>query len=152
MTTDLDFTSDDVVENPLLPDNTYDGAISKCEVNLAKSYLRFSVTLNGNEGLYMTDGDTPADGAVVDYTIWLPKIGDEKEPTASGRGNKKDSKIRSFFTSMKLLQLTDQVSSPSDLIEMMQGGELTGLDVSVSTKVSEWNNNVFNQVSTLQAM
>ena len=151
MPIDLNFSVDDVKEMPLLPDNEYNGAISKTSVHLDKAHLAIDVVLNDNEGLYMTDGETPADGVRLTYKIWLPKTGDENEPTASGRGNKRDSKIRSLFTTIKFLGLSDRITTPQEFINLLQSGDLIGLPVSVKTSTDTYNGTVYNKITTLQS-
>lgn len=129
---DLD---EDAIPEPLIPQGNYSGSVVGVTVDGEKHSINWKVTLNGNDGV-MSDGETPLDGATVYFRNWLPKPGDENEMTASGRNNKRQSKINQlakFATQMGV-----NMRTPAAIMEACDSGEWVGMDVIVTIGISEY--------------
>jgi hypothetical protein len=133
---------------PLCPNGTFTGNIVNVSFDAQKQCLIFKVTLAENEGVVMSDGNTPADGANLFARVYFPKPGDETEPTSSGRGNKRDAKIsmmKSFADRLKI-----RMNSGPEVAEALKEGLWTGIPVFV--KVSQRalpSGDIVNNVDTL---
>jgi len=90
---ETDFNLEDEYKpDPLCPQGSYTGHVTNVTFDPVQQAIVWAVVLQGNDG-YMSDGDTPIDGARFYYRNWLPRSGDENTMTASGRSNKRQAKI-----------------------------------------------------------
>ena len=48
-------------------------SITKVELKPENGILNLLVALEGNEGIYCSDGVTPIDGKISRYVVWLPQ-------------------------------------------------------------------------------
>jgi len=71
---DLD---EEAIAEPLIPNDVYNGAITKVEINPEQNSLNWTITFNDNEGAVMNDDETPVDGSILVFKNWFPKAGDE---------------------------------------------------------------------------
>jgi len=59
-----------------------------------REVIRVNLTFQGNHGLTLTDGITPIDGQVAQYTIFLPTPEDQNRPAQFSRGSMYDVSLR----------------------------------------------------------
>jgi hypothetical protein len=150
---EMDFNlEEDVKPEPLIPDGKYCGGVISVEEATKINALRFKICLSGNgDDLFMTDGETPIDGAHLEYMVWLPKPGDEDIPATNGKGTKKDTKLRmldNFFRQMGI-----NAKTPAAIREAIQNGEWVGMDViaTVETKMDNYVGKVISRIRWLEA-
>lgn len=145
----VDFDVDDEYKPaPLIPNGNYFGSVSK--VTFEGARLAFQVTLaeNGDE-FVLSDGETPLDGAQEYYNVWLPKAGDDKALTKSGRQTKRQWKINNMKKVGEKLGISLQ--NPAQIRQAALDGEWVGLDVIVSIGQREYNGEVQNEITDMAA-
>lgn len=75
----------------LVPPGTYQAVIASSTEDPERYCITLHLVLQNNMGLTMQDG-SPVDGIDLAYNIWLPRPGDESQPS-KGRGTKADQKL-----------------------------------------------------------
>ena len=144
----LDFNVEDEYKpDPLIPKGTYHGVITKVQPKFAQYCLVWDVSLHDNGGV-MNDGETPVDGAHVYFRNWLPKPGDEREMTKSGRNTKRQSKINMLKQFEEELGIN--MSTPLIIATALSEAAWTGIEVSVEVDVEEWNGRFRNVVNRMK--
>lgn len=145
----MDFNLDtDVIEEPLVPQGNYIGSVTEVKLDLENYKIQWKIVLNDNAGL-MSDGETEVNGATLFFNNWLPKPGDDVEMTSNGRTTKRQSKINQlgkFAEKMKI-----KMNTMATIREAIDNGDWVGIDVVVSVKISEYQGNVRNEVSSMVA-
>ena len=140
----LDFNvKDEYKADPLVPNGTYHGAVTKVSFNASQASINWSICLNDNGGL-LSDGETPLDGSYVFYTNWLPRPGDEDLMTASGKNTKRQSKINMLSEFAEALDI--DMSTPQAIMEGIQDGQWIGMAVDVTTQIEEYNGKFSSKV------
>ena len=117
---------------PVIPAGSYTGVVSGHLIDvvdtkdgLQKNVLRVQITLQGNESVVMTDGETLVDGAVVEYTIWLPDEADKNVPSKFGKGTMYDASLRKLKNFFKVCGVElDQYSSLSEALQSVNGTQV----------------------------
>lgn len=134
--------------SPLIPQGSYNGSIIEARLDESAGCIIIKVSLNGS-GAYKTDGETEVDGSHEYMRIWLPKVGDEDQMTASGKQTKRQAKINMMKDAFDKLKL--QINTFDDIKNIVEMGELIGLDVVASIGISEYQGRVRNEVNSLVA-
>ena len=146
----MDFNLDtDFKEIPLIPEGTYTGVVSKVEYDQEKVAIAWEFTLTNNGGL-LPDSQVPIDGQKVFLRNWLPKPGDDNVPTASGKGNKRDSKIYSlgiFAKSMKI-----DMGTKEKIAAGISSGEWINKMVRLTVTHREYEGKVYTDVKKASAI
>jgi hypothetical protein len=145
---DSDFDLDsEYKEEPLIMQGSYLGNVTSVVVDREKYAIIWNITLADNGGV-LSDGETPVDGATINYSNWLPKPGDENVMTASGRSSKRQSKINSLkrFSEANGLDM----GKPERIIEHIQNGDWIGLQVQVTIGLRTWEGRVFNECKEMK--
>lgn len=132
--TDFNLENDFKVD-PLIPNGNYAGNVVEVQFKQDKACIQWKVTLDGN-GNYMSDGETPVDGATVYFNNWLPKKGDETLMTPSGRSTKFQSKVNQLARFAKGMNLN--MNSVALIKEAIDNGDYIGLAVKVKIETSEY--------------
>lgn len=146
---DSDFSVDSEYKaEPLVPQGTYNGNVTNVAFNGEKQSINWKIALAGNDG-FMSDGETPIDGAVLVYNNWLPKAGDENEMTSNGRMTKRQSKINMLKRFADGLGV--DMNSPRAIAEHIQNGDWIGLEVTVKVVITEYEGQVRNEVKQVTA-
>jgi hypothetical protein len=144
----MDFNVDDEYKpDPLIPKGTYHGVITKVQPKFAKFTLVWHANLHDNGGV-MNDGETSIDGATVYFNNWLPKPGDEKLMTASGKNTKRQSKINTLKQFQEELGI--DMSTPQVIATALSEAQWVGIEVSVEVDVEEWNGRFRNVVNRMK--
>lgn len=145
-----DFNLDtDVVESPLIPNGNYLGNVTGVSIDHEKYSIVWKIALQGNEGQIMSDGETEVDGNTVFFRNWLPKPGDDKEMTSTGKQTKRQSKLNSLAKFFKAMNL--DVVTMTDIVNCIEEGDWIGLDVTVAISTREWNGSFNNDVNKMTA-
>ena len=145
-----DFNLDtDVVESPLIPNGNYLGNVTGVSIDHEKCSIVWKIALQGNEGQIMSDGETEVDGNTVFFRNWLPKPGDDKEMTSTGKQTKRQSKLNSLAKFFKAMNL--DVVTMTDIVNRIEEGDWIGLDVTVAISTREWNGSFNNDVNKMTA-
>lgn len=134
---------DEYKPEPLITSGNYRGNVISVVLDKA---IVWKVALDGNGGV-MSDGETPIDGSHQFFRNWLPKPGDENEPTKDGRSNKRQSKInmlKSFADGMKI-----NMNSPAIIAETIANQDWIGLQVMATISISEYMGVVRNQIDKM---
>jgi hypothetical protein len=132
--------------DPLIPQGTYHGNVTKVIVDPERSAIVWSITLVDNGGV-LSDGETPVDGSSINFSNWLPKPGDESVMTATGRSTKRQSKINQL---KKFADKNDlDMSTPKAIMEHIQNGDWIGMEVDVTVTLREYEGRVFNDCRDL---
>jgi len=143
----LDFNlTEDYKEPGLIPDGTYHANVTSVVFDREKSCFTWKVTLAENGGV-CTDDETAIDGNTLEFKNWLPKPGDEKEMTASGRMTKRQSKINSLAKFMKKMQLKEE--TVPQILEAIDNAEYIGLEVDINIGTKVFNDTTFNEVKDM---
>ena len=140
---------DEYKPEPLLSSGNYRGNIIGVAFNAEQNAIAWKVALDGNGGV-MSDGETPIDGSHHYYRNWLPKPGDEDEPTKDGRSNKRQSKInmmKRFADDMKV-----NMNSPTIIMESITNQDWVGLEVMTTVSINEYMGITRNQVDKMVAL
>jgi hypothetical protein len=144
---EMDFNVEDEFKpDPLLFKNVYH-AVSTKVVFEAKNYsIVWDFCLHDNDGV-MTDGVSPVDGVHVYFRNWLPRPGDENLTTASGRANKRQSKINMMKQFSDMLEI--DMNTKGSIITALSEGQWIGIEVDVDVDIEEYQGrprNVVNRV------
>jgi hypothetical protein len=144
----MDFNVEDEYKpDPLIPKGTYHGVVNKVTLKASQYCLIWDVCLHDNGGV-MNDGETPIDGAHVFFRNWLPKPGDEKLMTASGRNTKRQSKINMLKQFEEELGIN--MATPQIIAVALTEAQWVGLEVSVEVDAEEWNAKFRNVVNRMK--
>lgn len=126
--TPTDFNLEDEYKpEPLAPVGTYTGMIRAVEYESGNMAIRWDVVASGNMGILMADGESQVDGNTFFYRNWLPKPGDDKVRTKSGRSTKRQAKInmlKRFADDMKI-----NMNDADAVMEAIANSEWIGLSV-----------------------
>lgn len=134
VTTDFNLENDFKVD-PLIPNGNYSGNVVEVQFKADKACIQWKVVLDGNGG-FMSDGETPVDGAAIYFNNWLPKKGDENAMTPSGRSTKFQSKVNQLARFAKGMGLN--MNSIGIIKEQIDNGEFIGLAVKIKIATSEY--------------
>ena len=146
-TPDTDFDLEDEYKpEPLVAGGNYRGNVIGVVFDSEQSAIVWKVALADNGGI-MSDGETPVDGSHHYYRNWLPKPGDENEPTKSGRGTKRQSKInmmKRFADDMKI-----SMNTPAVIAESITNQDWIGLPVITTISIDEYMGITRNQIDKM---
>ena len=137
---------DEYKEEPLVAGGNYRGNVIGVVKDSEKNAIVWKVALADNGGV-MSDGETPVDGSHHYYRNWLPRPGDENEPTKSGRGTKRQSKInmmKQFADGMKI-----NMNSPAIIAESIANQDWIGAEVIATISLSEYMGVTRNQIDKM---
>lgn len=141
--------SAEYVPDPLVPDGTYSGIITKVEKQVDLGAVKITVQLQGNTGC-CSDGVTPVDGKQSDYTLWLPKKGDELVKSQFSNLTKRQEAIRGikkFADRMKL-----KIETEKDIEDAVTNNRWISLPVLAKVKSRTYNGNIYNQIKSIEAV
>ena len=142
---DLDFdVEDEYKPEPLIPKGKYHATAISIKFEPAKFCITWDFLLHDNGGV-MSDGETPIDGAHVYFRNWLPKPGDENEPTKSGKTNKRQSKINMLQDFQTALGV--DMSTPLKIATALNEQHWIGVEADLDVDVSEWQGRFRNDVN-----
>ena len=136
------------VADPLVPDGTFKGLITKVELKPENGILEFTVTLEGNEGIYCSDGVTPIDGKISRYALWLPRKGDEllkSKFTALTVRQDRIRAIKKFSNKMNIIIGNDQ-----DILLAIERHEWISIPVLASIKSRPFGGVLYNQIKKME--
>lgn len=144
----MDFNVDDEYKpDPLIPKGNYHGVATKISFNPAQFCIVWDFCLHDNGGV-MNDGQTPVDGAHVQFRNWLPKPGDENEMTKSGRNTKRQSKINMLKDFQSTLGI--DMSTPAKIATALNEQHWIGTEADLEVDIDEYQGkfkNVVNRVN-----
>jgi len=144
---DTDFNlNDEYKDSPLIPGGNYRANIVAVAHEASKYAIAFKVVMVENGGL-MSDGNTPIDGAVDYFRVWLPKIGDENELTSSGRMSKRQSKVNMMKRFADKLEIN--MNTKEDIARAIVEGEWVGIPVIVAVDIEEYLGVVRNRIQSM---
>jgi len=100
-----------------------------------RKVLRIFLTLQGNQGIMLSDGSAPVDGTVLDYSIFLPDEADKAVPSKFGKGTMYDVSVRKLKKTF-LATGVDPAQYPSleEALDAMVGAQVI---VRVQNKTTE---------------
>lgn len=137
---------DEYKPEPLAAGGNYRGNVIGVVFDSEQSAIVWKVALADNGGI-MSDGESPIDGSHHYYRNWLPKPGDESEPTKGGRGTKRQSKInmmKRFADDMKI-----SMNTPAIIAEAITNQDWIGLPVIVTISINEYMGITRNQIDKM---
>jgi len=144
----LDFNVEDEYKpDPLIPKGVYHGVVTNVSFNAAQFCLVWDICLHDNGGV-MNDDETPIDGAHIWARNWLPKPGDESIKTASGRTNKRQSKINMLKAFGAELEI--DISTPQIISTAIVENLWVGLEVDAEVDIDEYQGRFRNSVNKLK--
>jgi len=142
---DLNFDVDDEFKpDPLIPKGTYHGVATAVKFEPTKFCIVWDFCLHDNGGV-MSDGETPIDGAYVQYRNWLPKPGDEDEMSKNGKSTKRQSKINMLADFQNNLSV--DMSTPTKIATALAEQLWIGTEADLDVVVDEWQGRFRNSVS-----
>ena len=146
---DTDFDLEDEYKSePLVTSGNYRGNVIGVVLDTEQHAIVWKVALAENGGV-MSDGETPIDGSHHYYRNWLPKPGDENEPTKNGRGTKRQSKInmmKRFSDDMKI-----SMNTPTVIAKSITNQDWIGIGVIASISIDEYMGITRNQIDKMVA-
>jgi len=134
---------------PLIPNGKYRATVKSVKADPKACCIVWGVVLDGNDGIYASDGNTPIDGMELWDRNWLPRPGDEDKFSKNGKTTKRQSKInmlKKFADKMKISMSTPQVISTA-----ISEGEWIGLEVVIDVDVDEYKGEVRNVINNMVA-
>jgi len=141
---DVDFDVDNEYKpEPLIPAGTYHASATSVKFDSEQQAIVWQFTLHDNGG-YMSDGETPVDGATIFFRNWLPRPGDENELNSSGRTTKRQSKINMLKQFSSTVGI--DMSTPQVIMKALMEQQWIGTEVNLVIQTREWEGKVFNDV------
>jgi len=132
----MNFNVDDEYKpDPLIPKGTYHGAVTNVSFNGTQYCIIWDICLHDNGGV-QNDGETQIDGAHVWFRNWLPRPGDEDILTASGKTNKRQSKINMLKKFSEELDL--DMTTPQLIAESINEAQWIGIEVDCDVEIDEY--------------
>jgi hypothetical protein len=135
--------------DPLIPQGKYRATVKSVKADPKACCIVWGVVLDGNEGVYASDGNTPIDGMELWNRNWLPKTGDENEFSKNGKTTKRQSKInmlKKFADRMRVSMATPQI-----IAQAINDGEWIGIEVVIDVAVTEYKGEVRNEINNMTA-
>ena len=140
----MDFNVDEEFKpDPLIPNGTYHGVVTKVFFVPKTSSIIWNLCLHDNGG-FMSDGETPIDGAYVSYVNSLPRPGDENINTPSGRQTKRQWKINNLAEFSETLGIT--MTTSEIIIQALEEAIWIGIEVDVDVAIEEYKGRVSSKV------
>ncbi len=144
---DTDFNlRDEYKETPLIPGGNYRANIVAVAHEASKASIAFKVVMVENGG-FMSDGETPIDGAADYFRIWLPKAGDENELTSSGRMSKRQSKINMMKRFADRMEIG--MNTKEEIARNIVENSWIGIPVIVAVDIEEYQGVVRNRIQSM---
>ena len=143
--TDFDL-EDEYKPEPLVSSGNYRGNVIGVVLDTEKNAIVWKVALAENGGV-MSDGETPIDGSHHYYRNWLPKPGDENEPTKSGRGTKRQSKINMLKRFSE--EMSINMNTPELIAESITQQDWIGISVMITVSIDEYMGITRNQIDKM---
>ena len=143
--TDFDL-EDEYKPEPLVSSGNYRGNVIGVVLNTEKHAIVWKVALAENGGV-MSDGETPIDGSHHYYRNWLPRPGDEDEPTKSGRGTKRQSKINMLKRFSE--EMSINMNTPELIAESITQQDWIGISVMITVSINEYMGITRNQIDKM---
>ena len=145
---DLDFNvADEYKPDPLVPKGAYYGAVVKVSFNATQHCIIWEVVLHDNGG-FLSDGESPIDGAHQWFRNWLPRPGDEDTLTKSGKSTKRQSKInmlKDFGEAMGI-----DISTPAQIAAAISEAQWIGLEVEAEIDIDEYLGKFRNVINRMK--
>lgn len=139
---------DEFKPEPLIPTGSYRAKATKIIFDGEQQAIVWTFCLNDNGG-FMSDGETPIDGATIQYRNWLPRAGDENTLTSNGRSTKRQSKIN------MLKRFADEVgidmTTPTAIINALSNQEWIGIEVELEINSREYEGKIFNDCKRVKS-
>jgi hypothetical protein len=126
---------------------TYNANVIGVTFEPEKSAIAWKLCMAENEGMVMSDGETPLDGNHFYFRNWLPKPGDENEMESNGRVTKRQGKInrlKEFADKMKI-----NMGTPRDIANAIANSEWVGIQVKAVLAVKEYQGKISNEVKSI---
>jgi hypothetical protein len=139
--------NDEYKPTPLIPSGTYHANAVAIKLVPAKFSIEWSWCLHDNGGT-MNDGETQIDGARVVSRNWLPKPGDESNPTKDGKSNKRQSKINQLKDFQDALGI--DMSTPQKIATALAESQWIGVEADIEVSIEEWNGRFRNSVGRVK--
>ena len=143
--TDFDL-EDEYKPEPLVSSGNYRGNVIGAVLDTEQHAIVWKVALAENGGV-MSDGETPVDGSHHYCRNWLPKPGDENEPTKDGKGTKRQSKINMMKRFSEGMEIS--MNTPAIIAESITNQEWIGLPVIVTLSINEYMGVTRNQIDKM---
>jgi hypothetical protein len=136
---------------PLIPKGQFFGNVTKVAYNKEDVTIDWNVAFEGNgEEFTLQDGETPLDGSTINYRNWLPKPGDEKELTKTGRQTKRQAKVNMWQDFKKDMRIMNAGTS-QQILEAIANQDWLGLRVKVTIGFRTFEGRVFNSADKMIA-
>lgn len=134
----------------LIPEGTKcNGSITKVVLNEKAYLLQFEVCMNNNPGMVKADGESEVDGTHLPYKVWLPKPGDEKKMTKSGKQTTYQWKINNMAECFNKLGIVEQ--DPASIKQAIDDQSWVGIDVVCEIGINEYKGKITNQIDNMEA-
>lgn len=139
---------EEFVADPLVPDGIFRGIITKVELKPDNGILEFTVTLEGNEGTYCSDGATPIDGKTSRYAVWLPLKGDELVKSKFSALTVRQERIRAIKKFSEKMNIN--IGNAQDILLAIEKHEWMSIPVLVSLKSKPYEGVLYNQIKKME--
>lgn len=138
---------DDYKEEPLAPQGTYNGVVKAITFNTKLNAICWTVVAVQNPGLVLMDGETPIDGTEYEYRNWLPKPGDERIKSKSGKTTKRQTKINMLTKFQNAMEI--DMNTPEKVKEAIENGDWIGISVIMNLGFNTYKGNTTNQIENM---
>ncbi len=143
----VDFDIDtDAVDEPLIPNGPYGGAITGAAFNEEIQLLEIFCTFSDNGGV-MNDGETEIDGVILPLKVWYPKDGDKDLMTGSGKQTKHQWKVNNCKKVGVALGID---LNPATLDENIASGDWIGIPVQAKVEINDYEGTISNQINNMK--
>lgn len=145
---ETDFNVDDEFKPPpLVPNGTYHAHSTGVKFDAGQQAIVWTFVLHDNGG-YMSDGESPIDGATVFFRNWLPREGDELNLNKSGNLTKRQSKINMIQQFSKELGIS--MNTKEDIITALTEQTWIGIEADLQISTREWEGQFSNNVDRVR--
>ena len=138
---------DEYKPDPLAPVGTYFGNTTNAGFNPEQQCIVFNIVAQGNEGVLLSDGETPIDGAMFFARVWLPRTGDENVMSKNGRSTKRQVKINMMKQFSEKMEIS--MDTAEEIAEALSEGSWIGIPVIFSLTIDEYEGRVRNSVGSV---
>lgn len=138
---------DDYKEEPLAPQGTYNGVVKSVEYLKKLNAISWTVVAVNNPGLVLADGETPIDGTEYNFKNWLPKPGDERIKSKSGKTTKRQTKINMLKKFQDAMEV--DMNTPQTVADSIENGLWIGISVIMNIGINSYKGNTTNQIENM---
>ncbi len=149
--TETDFNLDEEYkEDPLAPAGGYTGVVKLVKFESKNNAIRWDVVAAGNHGITLMDGETPINGTTFFLRNWLPRPGDDKLRTKSGKSTKRQAKINMLKDFQDTMEV--DMNTPEAVREAIENADWIGISVFFQVGIDEYMGRKRNTIDKMSRL